>query len=235
MVKADTLVPEKKEEKKVTTPPGPNTPAEKKPKGDPTPPTPPQEQKVTELEGEVERLTNLLTKQETIAKTSQKDKAIAERKKKELLITLEKIKTGEIEVSEINLPAEFTPSEEENVKKDIKIGVQDLLLGNSDYQNLLSEDITLREVMKKNPLVLIGDFFSVEDAVEQIKEVLDERVSSLKKAQPKKEEKKEGEGPEFEAGPTQPKESPPTPTPAPTPTTPDEKLEQSIKNKIKIT
>ena len=232
MAKADTPAP-KKEEKKVTTPPEADTPAEIL-KGDPTPPTP-QEQKVTELEAEVDRLTNLLTKQETIAKTSQRDKAIAERKKQELLVTIEKVKSGEIEISEINLPAEPTPTQEEGLKKDIQIGVQNLVLGNPDYQNLLSQDVTLKEVIKKSPLVLIGDFFSVEDAVEQIREKLDERVSSLKKTQPKEEKKEGEEGPEFEPGPIQPKEGPPVPPPSPTPTTPDEKLEESIKNKIRIT
>lgn len=232
MVKADTPAPEK-EEKKVTTPPEADTPAEK-PEGDATPPTP-QEQKVTELQAEVDRLTNLLTKQETIAKTSQRDKAIAERKKQELLVTIEKVKSGEIDISEINLPAEISPSEVDVLKKDIQIGVQNLLLGNPDYQNLLSQDVTLREVMKKNPLVLIGDFFSVEDAVEQVKDKLDERVSSLKKTQPKEEKKEGEEGPEFEAGPTQPGEEPPAKPPAPTPLTPDEKLEDSIKKKIVIT
>ena len=190
--KADTPAP-KKEENKATTPPEADTPAGKKPEGEPTPPAP-QEQKVVELEAKVDELTNLLTKQEVIAKTSQKDKAIAERKKQELQITIEKIKTGEIDISEVNLPAEFILSEEENVKKDIKIEVQDLLLSNPDYQNLLSQDITLREVIKKNPLALIGEFFSVEDAVEQLKEKLDERVSSLKKKVQPEEEKKEGEG-----------------------------------------
>jgi len=233
MAKADTPAPEKKEEKKATTPPGPDTPAEK-PEGDPTPPTP-QEKKVAELEAEVDRLTNLLTKQETIAKTSQKEKAIAERKKRELVETIEKVKSGEIDISEVSLPEEITPSEVDVLKKDILIGVQNLLLGNPDYQNLLTQDITLREVMKKNPLVLIGEFFSVEDAVEQIKDKLDERVSSLKKSPPKEEKKEGEEGPEFEAGPTQPKEGPPAPPPTPTPQTPDEKLEESIKNKIKIT
>jgi len=233
MAKADTPAPEK-EEKKATTPSGPDTPAEKKPEGDPTPPTP-QEKKVAELEAEVDRLTNLLTKQETIAKTSQREKAIAERKKRELVETVEKIKSGEIDVSEISLPEEIPSSEVDVIKKDIQIGVQNLLLGNPDYQNLLSQDITLREVMKKNPLVLIGDFYSVEDAVEQIREKLDERVSSLKKAQPEEEKKKGEKGPEFEAGPTQPKEGPPAPPPSSTSQTPDEKLEESIKKKIRIT
>ena len=234
MGKADTPNPEKKEEKKATTPSGLDTPAEK-PKEESAPSTP-QEKKVAGLEAEVERLGNLLTKQETIAKTSQRERAIAERRKEELLVTIQKVKTGEIDVSEISLPAEYTPSEEEGLKKDIQIGVQNLLLGNPDYQNLLVQDVTLREVIKKNPLVLIGDFFSVEDAVEQIREKLDDGVSSLKKTQPK-EEKKEGEGSpeEFEAGLSQPKEDSPGPPPKEAPKTPDEKVEESIKNKINFT
>jgi len=234
MVKADTLAP-KKEEKKTTTPLEANTPAEK-PKGDPTPLTP-QEQKVVELESEVDRITNLLNKQETIAKSSQRDKAIAERKKQEILTTLERIRTGEIDISEINLPAETLPSEEEGIKKDIQIGVQNLLLGNPDYQNVLSQDVTLREVIRKNPLVLIGEFFSVEDAVEQIREKMDERVSSLKKTQPKGEKKKEEKGgKEFEAGPTQPGAGKPeAPAEEPASTSPEDKVEQSIKGKINFT
>lgn len=232
MNKADTPVLDKEKEKETTTPSGTDTPVEE-PKGEPTSPTP-QEQKVVELEAEVDRLANLLNKQEAIAKTSQRERAIAERKKRELQETLKGIRTGEIDISETNLPAEFTPSEEENVKKDIQIGVQNLLLGNSDYQNLLSEDITLREVLKKNPLVLIGEHFSVEDAVEQIKDRLDERVSSLKKVQPK-EEKKEGKSPEFDPGAVQPPEAPETPPKEKTFKTPDEEIEESIKSKIKFT
>lgn len=232
MVNADTPAPEK-EEIKTAIPPEADTPAEKKPEGDTTPPAPQKEQKVVELEAQVEELKNLLTKQETIAKGSQRDKAVAERKKRDVEEMITKIKSGEIDISEINLPAEALPSGEEGLKKDVHIGIQDLLLGNSDYQDLLSKDITLREVIKKNPLVLIGEFYSVEDAVEQIREKLDERVSSLKTIQPK-EEKKEGEGKEFEPGPIQTKEAAPTPPQTTTPETPDEKLEESIKNKIKV-
>jgi len=234
MAKADTPVAEKKEEKKTTTPPVTDTPAETPEEG-PAPSTP-QEKKVVELEAEVERLNNLLTKQETITKSSQRDKAIAERKKQEILTTLEKIRTGEIDISEINFPTETLPSEEEGIKKDIQIGVQNLLLGNPDYQNLLSKDVTLREVIKKNPLVLIGEFFSVEDAVEQIREKMDERVSSLKKVQSKEEKKKEEGGKEFEAGPTQPGPGKPeTPAEEPASTSPEDKVEKSIKEKIKFT
>ena len=51
-----------------------------------------------------------------------------------------------------------------------------------------------------------------------------------------KEEKKEGEeSPEFEAGPTQPKEVPAETPKSETPKTLDEKLEDSIKSKINIT
>lgn len=233
--KADTPVSEKKEEKKAITPPGPDTPAGT-PEEESTPSTP-QEQKIVELESEVDRITNLLNKQETIAKTSQRDKAIAERKKQELMVTIEKLRTGEIDISEINLPAEVPPSEEENFKKDVQIGVQNLLIGNPDYQNLLSQDVTLREVIKKNPLVLIGEFFSVEDAVEQIKEKMDERVSSLKKSQPKEEKKKEKEGgKEFEPGPTQPDEgTPETPAEEMPASTGVDKVEESIQKKIKVT
>lgn len=232
--KADTPVSEKKEEKKTITPPGPDTPAGT-PKEESTPSTP-QEKKIVELEAEVERLNNLYLKQEAITKTSQRDKAIAERKKQEIMVTLEKLRTGEIDISDVNLPAEVPPSEEENFKKDVKIGVQNLLLGNPDYQNLLSKDVTLREVMKKDPLVLIGEFFSVEDAVEQIKEKMDERVSSLKKSQPEEGKKKEEGGKEFEPGPTQPEEgTPETPAPEKPTSTGVDKVEESIKNKIKVT
>ena len=152
---------------------------------------------------------------------------------KKLKKTLEDICEGKIEASEI-VPDDET-SDEKDVRTAARIGIQNLFIGNPAYQKLLEKDITLREVVKNNPLALIGDYLDAEDAIEQMKDKLDEIVSSSI-VQPEK-EKKEGEegAEEFEAGPVQPKAEPPTPSQSETPKTLDEKLEDSIKSKIHIT
>ena len=145
---------------------------------------------------------------------------------------LQKIRNGEVGVEEQTPDDETT--NEKNEKLEAKVKIQGLIIDNPDYQQLMAKDITLRKVLKNNPFALIGDYFDLQDAVDQIRDMLDERISSLQKIQPK-EEKKEGEGSEIDVGLVQPKEGLPTPPPTPTATTPDEKLEESIKSKMRIT
>ncbi len=202
------------------------------------PQTPPENKKtVAELEGEVEDLTKQLKQRTTLQGQADKKRRIEAIEKRKLEIELKRIRSGD-EFVEPEAP-EGESQVAKEVRLEAKIGIQNLILDSPEYQELIRQDITLKEVLKNNPFALIGEYFDAEDAVEQIKEKLDERVSSLKSSQ-SKEDKKEGEegeeGPEFEAGPTQPKEEPPSPPtpPSTTPETPDEKLEKSIEDKIEI-
>lgn len=74
-------------------------------------------------------------------------------------------------------------------------GVSNLLLMNPQYQGLLNEDQTLKEVLVNNPLSLITEYIDAEDAVEQIKAKLDKRLAAKDEAANKKEEKKGGDVP----------------------------------------
>lgn len=241
MVKADTPAPEEKEEK-ATPPEGADTPAEE-PEGEPTTPTP-QEEKVAKLEGQVEDLTNKLARQEKIAQTAQRQQKVADIEKKKVEETLEKIRSGEISPDE-QIP-EGESSTERETRLEARIKIQGLIIDNPEYQELMREDVTLKEVLKNNPFALIGDYLDAQDAVDQLKDKLDERVSTLrakkKASQPEKEPGKEeggegegeGEGKEFEVGPVQPGERKEAPPKEPSHQTPMDSVEESIKGKIKI-
>jgi len=203
----------------------PTTP--KEPAGEPTPP---ENKEVVELKGKVEDLTKKL-------EDTQKLQSQADRKRREEKILREKIeeklrkyRSGEVSLDD-EIPENETSTEKET-RLEAKIGIQNLILDNPKYQEVLKKDITLKEVIKNNPFALIGEYLDTEDAVEQIREKLDERVTSL--AQPKEEPKK-GEGKQFEVGPTQPGETPPSPPKQPEGQTSGDIVEESIKNRIRIT
>lgn len=209
----------------------------KKPKeGEPATP-----EKIAELEGQVEDLTKKI-KQANDLQSQADIKAKREKKEREKLeATLKKIRDGEISAEDLG----ETPLEEDGEvaaeKAKARIGIQNLFIGNHEYNQLLDGDITLREVVKNNPLALIGDFYDSADAIAQFKQKIDERIEELKKKpQPKTEDNKnkEGEegGPEFEAGPTQPAEGTPSTTTEETkePEVGVDKVVESIKGKIEI-
>ena len=238
MAKANT--PASSEEEKKTSPKSETTPEKKpdtlaeKPAEEPTP----SDKRVKELEGEVERLGNELTKRDAITKTAQKQTRIEKIERKKLDKELKRIQLGEDYI-----PPEEPEGEnqqEREVRLKARIGIQGLILDNPDYQELIKQDVTLKEVLRNNPFALVGEYLDAEDAVEQIKEKLDERVSSLKiqkeKNQPK-EDTEEGKGGEkFEVGPTQPGEGKPeTPASEPSPISPEDKVEESIKSRVKFT
>jgi len=232
MLKADTPTP--KEPEKVTTPGGTDTPADER-KGDPTPPASSEEtnKKVTELEGKVEALTNELEKQSTITKTAQRKERIEAIERKKVEEILKKIRSGEISADE-EIPLDETSTEKET-RQTARIKIQNLIIENPDYQELIKDNLTLKEVIKNNPLALIGDYLDSDDAVEQIKEKLDKLVSSKSvKTQPEGETGEE-KGKEFEAGPAQPGESG---TPAKEENKPeagsDAAIEQSIQNRMRV-
>jgi len=165
------------------------------------------DKKVAELEGLVETLTKQVKQSQDLQRQADKARRIDKIERKKLEIELNKIKSGESYI-----PSEVPEGEtviERETRLEARIGIQNMLLENPDYQELLKQDITLREVLKNNPFALIGEYFDAQDAVEQLKEKLEQRLSSLKSPQPKEEGKKEGKPAEFEAGPIQPSSIPP--------------------------
>lgn len=75
-----------------------------------------------------------------------------------------------------------------------------------EYQALLAEDPTLREIFQRNPLFYVKDFIDSEDAVDQVKEVLDARLEAKNSTTP----------------PVPPVTAPPTDTPPVDPNAPQD-------------
>lgn len=187
---------------------------------------------VEELKGQVEDLTKKLEGAQNLQSQADRKTRTSEIERQKLETRLEKIKTGEISPDEE--PPVGETSTERELRLEAKIAIQNVILGNSKYQGVLEKDITLKEILKKNPLALIDKYLDAQDAAEQIQEKLDERVTSLE-TQPNKEEPKEGEGKKFDVGSTQPGETPPTPPEKPKGSVPLDDIEESIKNRINIT
>lgn len=57
-----------------------------------------------------------------------------------------------------------------------------LVAGEAKYQELLASDPTLKELLLNNPLSLIKNYIDEEDAVEQVQEYLDRRLSTRAQA-----------------------------------------------------
>jgi len=189
----------------------------------------PSEQ-VTKLQAEVDRLTKLAKQSQDLQRQSDKKARIEKIEKQKLEKQLQRFRAGE-EYIPPEIP-EGETSVEREVRLEARIGIQNLVLENPEYQELISKDVTLREVLRNNPFALIGEYFDAQDAVEQIKEKLDGRVNQLK-VQPREEKPKEKEeGKEFEAGAVQPSEEAPV-VPS-TPPKPGEEIEEHIKKRIKF-
>lgn len=73
---------------------------------------------------------------------------------------------------------EYTDTEKQQIMGQAEKGVLQLLVGNDQYREVLNNDPTLKDIISKNPLALITEYIDAEDAVEQIKEMLDGRVAS---------------------------------------------------------
>lgn len=226
----EATTPTPPSEKEATTPSGEKEQLlQKKPQETPTAPESEEKTKVAKLESEVDTLTKKLEQQKTLQSQADRRARTEKIARIKLERTLKKIR------EEGTIPPEFeeleTPPEREE-KLKAKIMIQDLIMSNSDYLELLNRDITLKEVIKNNPFALLTEWLDAEDATAQIQEKLDNRLTSL--VQPKKEEKEEKEK-EIEAGAIQPPESVPPKIP-----TPSEKalkegdIEKSIKSKIKF-
>ncbi len=197
-----------------------------KPKEAPAP-SPDAEKKVAELEATVESLTKQVKQANDLQRQADKGKRIEKRERQKLEKTLQKIREGETYIPP-EVPEGETATERE-IRLEARIGIQNMIIENPEYQKLLSQDITLREVIKNNPFALIGEYYDAQDAVDQLKEKLEQRLSSLKSPQPKEEGKKEGKTPEFEAGPVQPSETLP---PKKEEKVKGDKIAESIEKKI---
>jgi len=233
MVKeATTPAPEKKEE--TTASKEPEAITSEKPKEASAASSEVKDPKVVELEGKVKTLETQLGQLTTLQSQADRKRKIAERESNKLAIKLKKIQKGEVDIDD-EIPSE--DSLEESQQKDAIIRIQGLILRNPDYQEVIKKDSTLRDVIAKNPLALLEEFFSIEDAAEQIKELLDAKVSSLsaQPAQPEEEKGKET-GAEVESGVVQPAEGSEESTSKEAKTVvPMDNVEKSISEKINIT
>jgi len=193
-------------------------------------PAPSPDKKVAELEEQVAVLSKQVKQATDLQR--QADKKTREEKiaRQKVEIQLKKIQSGEAYIPS-EVPEGETATERE-IRLEARIGIQNLILETPEYQELLKQDITLREVIKNNPFAIIGDYFDAQDAVEQLKEKLEQRLSSLKSQQLKEEGKKEGKPAEFEAGPIQP---PLTPSPKKEEVKSGDKIADLIEKKITFT
>lgn len=107
-----------------------------------------------------------------------KGRRVAERK---LQIALKRNASGDNQGGQPNAEPSSSIDYSEDEKKSImdtaERKVLNLIAFEPKYQDVLSKDQTLKDIISRNPLALITEFIDAEDAVEQIKEMLDGRVS----------------------------------------------------------
>lgn len=202
--------------------------------------TPSSENKVAELESEVATLKKEIENQTKLQSQADKKARTEKVARKRVEQKLAKIRSGEVE-PEYNSD---NPSLDSNDSKNdiavaVKLGISDMIFDNSLYQKVLNGDNTLKMVIRKNPLALIDDAIDAEDAIEQIKEVLDRKANDLVASNEANKIKSNPtiEGKEFEVGVVQPSgENAPVQK-----ETPQEKsnfsadsIETSIRSKIKM-
>lgn len=229
---ATTPVPEKEEttasgEKEAITSEGQT--------GEPAPSSEETEKKVVELESKIEGLEKQVKQSQDLQRQADRRTKVEKIERKKVEDRLEKIRSGEVEIGDEEPEGET--STERDTRLKAKNEIMGLILDNPEYQEVIKKDLTLKDVIRNNPFALIGNYLDSEDAVVQIKDKLDERVSFLKaekeKSQSKK-ETKEGEGKEFEAGAVQPSDQEPAKEESSDETPSVDSIEQSIRNKISV-
>ena len=77
-------------------------------------------------------------------------------------------------------PSGGSSAEEEIEKANAEKGIFALLAGDQSYRELLEKDVTLKDILIKNPLSLISEYIDSEDAVDQVKSYLDNRLQAIK-------------------------------------------------------
>jgi hypothetical protein len=152
-----------------------------------------------EAQAEVERLSRDLSKAQSRQSEADKRSKVLVRENKRLKSDISKSGNSDYKDDEIT----------DVVGKDIEIGetreaemkVSRLLL-DPKYRTLMDSDPTLLNVLQRNPLIFVDDFIDSEDAVDQTKDMLDERISELKiiPKDNKPEEKTDDSGQQFNAG-----------------------------------
>ena len=193
----------------------------------------PLAKQVADLTADVERLNRDLTQTKTLQSQSDRKARQESVERKKVEAELRRIQKGEGPIiPEVGEEISGTAIAQKVLVKGL---VAETILRNKDYQTILEQDPTLQEVLLTNPLAIVEDAYDAEDALNQIKEKLDLRVSNLKASQKKVEQPKEG-GVEFSAGPVNVPEGT-----SPEIKTPSKKaleegdIEKSILSKIKIT
>lgn len=171
----------------------------------------PEEEVVQISKKEQEEFTGLKGRQSELTKREQ---AVAKKEKKLAGKKPTASKKSESGFSFEN-PDEPTEEELNQRQKDeevsLGIGVRDLLLGNPDYQEVVKQNDTLGKVLRNNPLSLLDDDpVDADDALEQIKEMLDEKVKLLKKDDKKDDKGEKDKKKEEKDGKQEPKSPPPT-------------------------
>ncbi|RLJ01993.1 MAG: hypothetical protein DRP11_03590 [Candidatus Aenigmatarchaeota archaeon] len=158
-------------------------------------------QKVAELQAEIERLRKEIEHARNMQSIADK-KAREERKARlKLEKELKKIREGRVSEEE---PLSTEPEEAVN-KAIVKGRIAELLLRNPNYQKVVDQDPTLKEVLLTNPMALVEEAVDVEDAVEQIQEKIEKRLMDLEAQKPAAE--KATEQKKIEAGAVQPPEN----------------------------
>ena len=71
-------------------------------------------------------------------------------------------------------------ADEEITRANAEKGIFALLAGDQTYRELLEKDVTLKDILIKNPLSLISEYIDSEDAVDQVKSYLDNRLQTIK-------------------------------------------------------
>lgn len=158
-------------------------------------------QKEAELQAQIEQLRREIEHARNMQSIADKKAKEERRARLKLERELKKIQRGEVPSDEPSIPAA-----DEDVSKVLVRGrVAELLLRNEKYQKVLEKDPTLKEVLLTNPLALVEDYYDVEDAIEQIQEKIEKRLTEIPESVPPK---KEGDtGRKIEAGAVQPPEN----------------------------
>jgi len=147
---------------------GGNTPLNKEKSPDPI------EDLKNQVDREKARAATALQSEETAKKNLRNEKILriaAEKKLRELTGT-----GGDNPPAPGKVNAEGNDAEMERINAEK--GIANLLMMSPEYQALLSKDETLKEIMLSNPLSLISEYIDAEDAVDQIKNKLDKKISA---------------------------------------------------------
>lgn len=153
---------------------------------------------VEELKAEVEQLTKERDQARTLQSQSDRKGKKEGIEKRKLEIKIRKLQNGETVEDTVS-------ASDDEIRLKAKNLIQGLIIDNADYQKLINSNVTLKEILKNNPFALIGEYYDVEDAVDQIKEHLDSGVNLLNEKQQTDTTEKEGK--EFDTGATQATES----------------------------